>query len=422
MSNTHISPEWAGFRSLWVLVAIILFVLLLLMWLLGYGPGGRNCQVAPAAVEIPKVDAAKLISPDKSAPSLSLKDASIVRLIAGQSFTDAGATATDNIDGDVTVKVTGEVDTKTPGEYELVYTATDAAGNVSTQTRKVIVEEKMKEVAIAAPDKSAPTITLNGEATMKMFVGGSFTDAGAKAVDGIDGDVSVSVDGKVDTSKIGEYKLVYSAVDKAGNKASKTRLVLVEAAPDKAAPSLKLNGDSVVKISAGSDFTDQGAKATDAKDGDIKVTVSGNVDSKTQGEYTLTYTAVDAAGNKATTTRKVIVTGAASNTMVMLPATARLYFENDDAEFPADTKLSLSAVTSYLRSNKSSTAVISGYHSASGNLARNQELSLQRAQAVVKLLLESGIPAERMRLEKPQKAEGSGSPEEARRVEVKVVN
>ncbi|MEE9325907.1 MAG: immunoglobulin-like domain-containing protein [Cocleimonas sp.] len=346
MSNKHILPEWAGFRSLWIVVAIILFILLLLMWLLGYGPGGRNCQVTPTAVntavEVPKVDAAKLISPDKSAPSLSLKDASIVRLIAGQSFTDTGATATDNIDGDVTVKVTGEVDTKTPGEYELVYTATDAAGNISTKTRKVIVEEKMKEVAIVTPDKTAP--------------------------------------------------------------------------------SLKLNGDSVVKISAGSNFTDQGAKATDAKDGDVKVTVNGNVDSKTQGEYTLTYTAVDAAGNKATTTRKVIVAAAASKAVVMLPATAKLYFENDDAEFPADTKLSLSAVTSYLRSNDSSTAVISGYHSATGNLARNQELSLERAQAVVKLLLESGIPAQRMRLEKPQKSEGSGSPEEARRVEVKVVN
>jgi outer membrane protein OmpA-like peptidoglycan-associated protein len=350
MSNKQISPEWAGFRSLWVVVAIILFILLLLMWLLGYGPGGRNCQVAPVAVdtlkstavEIPKVDASKLISPDKSAPSLSLKDSSIVRLIAGQSFTDAGATATDNIDGDVTVKVTGEVDSKTPGEYELVYTATDAAGNTSTQTRKVIVEEKMKEVAIVAPDKSAPTIVLNG--------------------------------------------------------------------------------DSVVKVEAGSNFTDQGAKASDGIDGDVKVTVSGNVDSKTQGEYTLTYTALDAAGNKATATRKVIVTAAASKTMVMLPAAAKLYFENDDAEFPADTKLSLAAVTSYLRSNNSSTAIISGYHSASGNLARNQELSLKRAQSVVKLLLESGIPAERMRIEKPQKAEGSGSPEEARRVEVKVSN
>jgi len=320
----------------------------------------------------------------------------------------------DGIDGKVAVKVDGKVDAAKVGEYKLVYSAVDAAGNKASKTRVVLVQAK--------PDKAAPELTLSGAPNVKLFVGDKFTDEGAKALDGKDGRVAVKVDGKVDASKVGEYKLIYSAVDAAGNKASKTRVVLVQAVPDKTAPGLKLNGDSVIKIMAGTAFTDAGAKALDKIDGDVKVTVSGNVDTKTQGEYILTYTAVDAAGNKATETRNVIVEAAASAPTVLLPAPAKLYFENNSAEFPADTTLSLAGVISYLRNNSNSTAIISGFHSSTGNIARNKELSLGRSQEVVKLLLEAGIPADRMRLEVPQESEGTGSQEEARRVEVKVVN
>ncbi len=67
-NNTEtISPRWAGFRSLWIIVAIILFLLLLLLWLLGYGPNGKKCIVAPTIVEKTvekqvEVDSPKLLS------------------------------------------------------------------------------------------------------------------------------------------------------------------------------------------------------------------------------------------------------------------------------------------------------------------------------------------------------------------------
>ncbi len=43
-NEEYVSPHWAGFRGLWWTVAIILFLLILLLWLLGYGCGGDNCQ------------------------------------------------------------------------------------------------------------------------------------------------------------------------------------------------------------------------------------------------------------------------------------------------------------------------------------------------------------------------------------------
>lgn len=58
----------------------------------------------------------------------------------------SGATATDDRDGDLTSKIetTGKVDTKKAGTYKITYTVKDAAGNVATATRTVIVKEDKK--------------------------------------------------------------------------------------------------------------------------------------------------------------------------------------------------------------------------------------------------------------------------------------
>ncbi len=105
-----------------------------------------------------------------------------------------------------------------------------------------------------------------------------------------------------------------------------------------------------------------------------------------------------------------------------IPDVAKLYFDVGSAEFPADVNLSLAGVLAYLNSNKLSKAIVSGFHDADGSLAKNQELAKERAQAVAKLLMDAGVSADRIDLEKPAETTGSGSAEEARRVEVKVAN
>ena len=50
-NNSNISPGWAGFRKLWILVAIILFVLLVILMLAGYSPWGTKCDVPPTIIE-----------------------------------------------------------------------------------------------------------------------------------------------------------------------------------------------------------------------------------------------------------------------------------------------------------------------------------------------------------------------------------
>ncbi len=78
---------------------------------------------------------------DNTAPVITLNgaspDAAVTSLF--QTYTDAGATATDNHDGVVAVHTTGAVSLLAPGTYTLTYTATDTVGNTSTSTRDVVV-------------------------------------------------------------------------------------------------------------------------------------------------------------------------------------------------------------------------------------------------------------------------------------------
>ena len=60
----------------------------------------------------------------------------------GASYTDAGATATDNVDGDITdrIVVDNPVDTGTAGTYTVSYSVQDSAGNRASATRTVVVQ------------------------------------------------------------------------------------------------------------------------------------------------------------------------------------------------------------------------------------------------------------------------------------------
>ncbi|WP_158268514.1 LamG-like jellyroll fold domain-containing protein [Corynebacterium liangguodongii] len=77
---------------------------------------------------------------DFKAPLLTVPKETVLKI--GDRFDPlAGVEATDEVDGDIisSVNVAGAVDTSKAGTYELVYTATDAAGNQTTATRTVTV-------------------------------------------------------------------------------------------------------------------------------------------------------------------------------------------------------------------------------------------------------------------------------------------
>lgn len=94
----------------------------------------------------------------------------------------------------------------------------------------------------------------------------------------------------------------------------------------------------------------------------------------------------------------------------------KFYFASGKAELAAGAAEALVDVVKGARGGKK--VVISGFHDAQGNAARNAELARQRALAVRDALLAAGVPDDRIRLEKPAQTAGTGSDAEARRVEI----
>lgn len=76
---------------------------------------------------------------------------------------------------------------------------------------------------------------------------------------------------------------------------------------DKEAPVITLNGEKNIQIPLNSGFTDPGATANDAVDGELTVNVSDTVDINLAGIYYITYSANDASGNSSEITRIVKV-------------------------------------------------------------------------------------------------------------------
>ena len=163
-----------------------------------------------------------------------------------------------------------------------------------------------------------PVITLNGAAEVNHEQGTTYSDEGAIATDTVEGALTVTVSGTVDSATAGTYTLTYSASDSAGNAA--TAVIRTVVVADTVAPVITLTGAATVNIDVGTTYTELGATASDTVGGTMTVTVTGSVVTGTAGTYTLTYTVTDAAGNTATqVTRTIIVTSVAALTGFALP-------------------------------------------------------------------------------------------------------
>jgi hypothetical protein len=121
---------------------------------------------------------------DETGPIITLNGPSSVTLEAGiQSYNEAGATANDNVDGDVTSRITvsGSVDTVTVGTYTVFYNATDTHGNdAATVMRSVIVADTIAPV-ISVPSEPHIVTTATSPAAVSFAGLVSVADAGYPA-------------------------------------------------------------------------------------------------------------------------------------------------------------------------------------------------------------------------------------------------
>jgi len=82
---------------------------------------------------------------------------------------------------------------------------------------------------VFVPDATPPVITLNGDDSVTIIEGERYIDAGAKATDDVDGDISAGIQrtGLVNMAEAGNYTLKYDVSDTAGNAAT-TRMRIVK--------------------------------------------------------------------------------------------------------------------------------------------------------------------------------------------------
>jgi outer membrane protein OmpA-like peptidoglycan-associated protein len=97
----------------------------------------------------------------------------------------------------------------------------------------------------------------------------------------------------------------------------------------------------------------------------------------------------------------------------------KFYFASAKADIATGANEALAEVVKAVATGKA--VRISGFHDATGDQAKNEELSKLRAFAVRDTLAALGVAADKMELVKPALMTGSGSNAEARRVEVTVV-
>ena len=168
--------------------------------------------VATSSIYIPEITDAGLDCSD-TLPVITLLGEATVTLEIGTTYTDAGATANDNYDGDMTdtIVIINNVDSAVVGTYAVTYNVSDANGNAA--------EEVTRTVNVV--DTTVPVITLLGEVTVTLEVGTSYTDAGATASDNYDGDITASIAtiNNADTSTVGSYTVTYNVSDANGNNA-----------------------------------------------------------------------------------------------------------------------------------------------------------------------------------------------------------
>jgi hypothetical protein len=241
-------------------------------------------------------------SVDTEAPVISLLGSTEVEAECNEAYVDAGATALDNPDGDITTSiiVDNPVNTAVPDDYTVRYNVTDSAGNAAVEVTRLV---KVR-------DKLPPEISLYGDNPLKIECGDPYVEFGATAWDKCDGDlsasISISYEGEtVDTSSKGIHEVTYTVTDAAGLTASVVRSVEVV---DTTPPDLDMAGNSPMTLHLGNTYVEPGITAWDHCDGDLTddiVTVNP-VNANQVGSYTITYDVTDAEGLAAAQKKRVV--------------------------------------------------------------------------------------------------------------------
>jgi len=132
-------------------------------------------------------------------------------ILQGQAYVEAGATATDVEDGDISsnIIISGTVDIGTPGTYTVSYNIADSIGFAANEVTRTVI--------VVSPGQ--PSINLLGDNPLTIILGNDYFEPGATATDPEDGDITNSLvinSNSVNTAAIGNYQVTYDVTDSNG--------------------------------------------------------------------------------------------------------------------------------------------------------------------------------------------------------------
>ncbi len=278
---------------------------------------------------------------DTTPPVITLQGSNPITLTKGvDTFTEPGATANDNEDGNITPVIVGgdTVNTAIAGTYVITYNVSDIAGNPAvTATRTVIVVDPAATpiipgvTLIGLPIVSSYTVS---EATTRFASGLQF-EKNEAAISTVNGSTATIVSGEIVAATqaqaitLGAHTYNVIVTSSTGDTANITVSYLVTANPgtDNTAPVITLLGQNPMTLTVGDTFTDPGATANDDVDGDISgsITFGGTIANgdvaTTTGTFMVTYDVSDSATNSATQETRTVVVNAAFDDTATLAVT-----------------------------------------------------------------------------------------------------
>ncbi|MFL1894587.1 Ig-like domain-containing protein [Aquimarina sp. 2-A2] len=250
--------------------------------------------------------------------------------VNGVTYTEGDGNLTDNTDGTWTLQIPAGNEI-TEGTYDVVATATDAAGNVSndTTTNELVIDTTNPAVPTVnslTTNDTTPTLTGTADSadTLTVTVNGvTYTEGDGNLTDNTDGTWSLQIPTGNEITE-GTYEVVATATDAAGNVSNDTttnELVIDTTNPavptvnslttNDTTPTLTGTADSADTLTVtvnGVTYTEGDGNLTDNTDGTWSLQIpTGN--EITEGTYEVVATATDAAGNVSndTTTNELTI-------------------------------------------------------------------------------------------------------------------
>ncbi len=110
---------------------------------------------------------------DNTAPVITLKGEQSVTVNVGENYEDAGATAHDDVDGDITqsIEITGLIITGTPGVYTLTFKVKDKSGNAAASVVRTIKVVELGPPMLTIVRNANGTVTVTFDGKLQTAVG-----------------------------------------------------------------------------------------------------------------------------------------------------------------------------------------------------------------------------------------------------------